>query len=69
MKMLEVKNIMIYFTKIFQDIGTRIPFLKYMQKYCNVNILLVAYRGYSYSEGVPTESGLQRDAHVLCSFD
>ena len=67
-KMLEVREEVGFFNKNFKDIGTRIPFLKYMQKYCNVNILLVAYRGYSYSEGVPTESGIQRDAHVLFYF-
>jgi len=39
--------------------------MKYFQKYCHVNILLVAYRGFSYSEGVPTEPGLQRDAQVI----
>ena len=47
------------------DIGTRIPFMKYFQKYSNVNILLVAYRGFSYSEGTPTEQGLQQDAIVI----
>jgi len=28
----------------------------------NSDVLLVAYRGYSDSEGTPTEEGLQRDA-------
>jgi len=58
----------VYFHENAGNIGTRIPFLKYMQKYCNVNILLVAYRGFSYSEGVPTESGLQKDAHAVLNY-
>ena len=28
----------------------------------NSNVLLVAYRGYSDSEGTPTESGLKKDS-------
>jgi len=27
-----------------------------------VNIVLIAYRGYSNSEGVPTEFGIEKDA-------
>lgn len=38
--------------------------MRFLQAYCNVNVLLVAYRGYSYSEGIPTEQGLQIDALV-----
>lgn len=52
----------VYFHENAGNIGTRIPFMRYFQKYCNVNILLVAYRGFSYSEGTPTEQGLQQDA-------
>lgn len=47
------------------DIGTRIPFLEAYQKYARVNILLVAYRGYSESEGEPSEEGLQKDGVAI----
>lgn len=32
------------------------------------NVIVVAYRGYSYSEGSPTERGLQMDAEAMLEF-
>lgn len=40
-------------------------FLNYYYKLVKVNIILVAYRGYSKSEGTPTEKGLQIDAEAI----
>lgn len=37
-----------------QDIGFRIPLIKELSKRTNSEIILVAYRGYSDSEGFPT---------------
>lgn len=37
------------------DIGFRIPLIKELSKGTNSEIILVAYRGYSDSEGYPTE--------------
>jgi hypothetical protein len=48
-----------------QDIGTRIHFIQHIQERCDANVLLVAYRGYSDSDGTPTEGGLQQDAIVI----
>jgi len=47
------------------NIGYRIPFLRSLNQECNVNALIVAYRGYSYSEGKPTEKGLQQDSIAI----
>lgn len=33
-----------------------------------VNVLIVAYRGYSYSEGSPSEAGLQKDSIAILKF-
>lgn len=43
--------------------------MKHFQLHCGVNILLVAYRGYSHSEGDPTEAGLQKDSLVFYLFN
>jgi hypothetical protein len=39
-----------------------------MLKELGVNILSIAYRGYSYSEGTPSEKGLQIDAKAIIKF-
>jgi len=55
----------VYFHENAGNIGTRLPFIKMYQKFIRCNVLLVAYRGYSYSTGVPTEEGLQRDSEAV----
>lgn len=37
-----------------------------LYKNLGLNILAMAYRGYSYSEGDPSEAGLKKDADVIC---
>jgi alpha/beta superfamily hydrolase len=34
----------------------------------NSNVLLVAYRGFSDSQGTPTEQGLQRDSEAVLEW-
>lgn len=34
----------------------------------NVNIICVAYRGYSHSEGKPSEAGIKLDALAISSY-
>ena len=50
------------------DIGWRIPFIKQLHERTASDVLLVAYRGYSDSEGTPTEEGLQRDALAVLDW-
>lgn len=40
---------------LFEDIGTRIFYMEYYYKHVGVNVILVAYRGYSDSTGEPSE--------------
>jgi hypothetical protein len=40
------------------DIGTRVFYMEYYYRFVGVNVLLVAYRGYSDSTGDATEQGL-----------
>ena len=55
-KMQEVKFI------LNEDIGFRIPLIRELTKKTNSDVILVAYRGYSDSDGLPSEEGLQKDA-------
>jgi len=44
------------------NIGNRIAFITTMFKYLSANVFILGYRGYSYSEGKPSEKGLQIDS-------
>jgi len=45
--------------------GARLPFIAKLFEMCKVNVLIASYRGYGFSEGSPSEEGIQRDAIVL----
>ena len=56
------------------NIGYRIPYIQNLHEKCNSNVLIVGYRGYSYSEGKPSEKGLRIDSlavidHVFSRTD
>ena len=55
---------LIYFQENAGNIGMRIPFMNKLYLKLKVNILIVGYRGYGYSEGSPTEEGLMLDGEV-----
>lgn len=66
----KLSRTVIFFHENAGNIGTRIPNIELFVKRMNTNVLIVAYRGYSYSEGTPSEEGLKLDAeatleHVL----
>jgi hypothetical protein len=51
------------------NIGLRIPYYGMVARNMGVNILTMAYRGYSYSDEVsPDEEGLKRDADAIIKF-
>ena len=50
------------------DIGTRLNFIQHLLKNLNVNFLIIAYRGYSYSEGEPNEPGIKLDGHAILDY-
>lgn len=56
MKMLEVSLL----TMI--DIGLRLPYIKNIINRTQSDVMIIAYRGYSDSEGSPSERGLKFDA-------
>ncbi|KRW99830.1 hypothetical protein PPERSA_10949 [Pseudocohnilembus persalinus] len=54
----------LYYHENAGNIGTRLYFLNaYYQN--GYNVMLIAYRGYSDSEGIPSESGLYLDAQAI----
>jgi len=58
----------VYFHENAGNIGTRLSYIKYYTKIFDTNVLLVAYRGYSYSEGSPTEEGLKLDGLAVLDY-
>lgn len=58
----------LYFHGNAGNIGFRIPNLELMFRMVGVNILIVSYRGYGYSEGSPTEEGVYTDAEAALDF-
>lgn len=54
-----MREVYFYFNNcLFQDIGTRIPYIEHYYKILKYNVILIAYRGYSDSSGEPSEAGL-----------
>jgi fermentation-respiration switch protein FrsA (DUF1100 family) len=50
------------------NIGLRLDFFELMYTQLEVNIVSFAYRGYSSSEGSPTEEGLKKDADAIVKY-
>lgn len=51
------------------NLGLRLPYFKHMVDNLEVNILAMAYRGYSYSDPVaPTEIGLMLDGEAILRY-
>ena len=55
-------------SKNHTDLGIRIRYLKNLHEYTNSDLLIVAYRGFSDSEGIPTERGLQSDSEAILDW-
>jgi len=51
------------------NIGIRLGYYKYLINTLGVNVLAMAYRGYSDSDQVkPSEKGLKKDADAINKF-
>lgn len=46
------------------NIGHRVPIAKVLQEYLNCHVMMMEYRGYGLSTGVPDENGLKIDAQT-----
>ncbi|CAL1261153.1 unnamed protein product [Larinioides sclopetarius] len=58
----------LYFHGNAGNIGHRLPNAQGLYQFCGCNILLLEYRGYGHSEGVPSEEGLYLDAQAGMKF-
>jgi len=56
---------LVYFHANAGNMGFRMPFLKDLHENLKVNIIILSYRGYGYSSGKPSETGLYEDARCL----
>ena len=50
------------------NIGLRMDWFEFVHFTMGYNILCVAYRGYSYSKGKPSEAGLKLDAKAITDY-
>lgn len=55
----------IFFQANAGNIGFRLPNILKLYEKCEVNVVIVGYRGYGHSQGVPTEAGLKLDAEAV----
>ncbi len=51
-------RIIVYFQGNAGNIGTRLPFAQNLMDETNSDVVMIAYRGYSDSDGVPSQKGL-----------
>ena len=58
----------VFFHENAGNIGTRLSFIEELYKRNRVNVIIVAYRGYSYSDGKPSEKGLMIDSHTIMEY-
>lgn len=47
------------------DIGARLPFIRHLVEGTHSDVIIMGYRGYSNSEGRPSEAGLKKDGVAI----
>ena len=62
------KKTIVFYHENAGNIGLRMDYFERMVHVLNVNVLTVAYRGYSQSEGTPTEEGLKDDGLDIMKY-
>ena len=58
----------IYFHENAGNIGSRLLNIQTMYNDLSVNVIIVGYRGYGHSEGIPSEEGLELDAEAVFNY-
>eukprot|EP01122_Echinamoeba_exundans_P005459 TRINITY_DN15612_c0_g1_i1.p1 TRINITY_DN15612_c0_g1~~TRINITY_DN15612_c0_g1_i1.p1 ORF type:complete len:239 (+),score=37.77 TRINITY_DN15612_c0_g1_i1:125-841(+) len=59
---------MLYFHGNAGNISHRLEHIRALVFRCNLNVMIVSYRGYGKSSGFPSESGLKIDAQVSLDY-
>jgi len=62
------RNTIIFFHENAGNIGLRMDWFELVYSHLQCNILAVAYRGYSRSQGKPSQEGLLLDAEAILKF-
>lgn len=58
----------VFFHENAGSLGLRLDYFETLITSLNVNVLAVAYRGYSDSDGFPNEAGLKKDGLVIARY-
>ena len=64
----ENKDTVVFMHENAGNIGLRMDYFEKVYHELGVNILCVAYRGYSRSTGKPTEAGLYQDGQAIYDY-
>ena len=62
------KDTVVFMHENAGNIGLRLDYYETLCNFAQVNVLSIAYRGYSKSEGTPSELGLERDAIAIGEY-
>lgn len=62
------KGTVVFFHENAGNIGTRLAFFDVYMDAIDVNVLVIAYRGYSHSEGEPSEANLREDSLSIFNY-
>ena len=62
------KDTIIFFHENAGNIGLRLDYFELIYHKLDVNIVCVAYRGYSRSGGEPEEEGILLDAQAMIAY-
>ena len=62
------KDTIIFLHENAGNIGLRLDWFELIYHKLDVNIVCVAYRGYSRSEGEPTQEGILQDAQAMVEY-
>ena len=58
----------VFFHENAGNIGTRLEYIEKAYKKLDANFQIVGYRGYSNSDGFPSEKGLMDDGHAIMDY-
>jgi len=59
---------LLYFHENAGNVGFRLPYIEYVIKNLQMNLIIFGYRGYGKSEGTPSEKGLILDGSAISHF-
>ena len=64
----DTERLLIFFHENAGNLGIRLDYFEHLHEKTDSDILAFAYRGYSESDGVPSEEGIKADTHKIMSY-